>query len=382
MTSRSSKGMTLIELIMALGITIVAVAVASTIVVQAALVTRRGEESANNNDASRFAGDVLAQSLMSAGVGASNGLYVAASGGTSNHLVSPIMALNNPPCTQPSAAVVCPDEMWVVLPHRNALRNSCDDTGGGVMVQNVAGGSLTLRCSSGISSTSFPILMATNMLKGALLSNPVFNTSGTWPKIISYAEYGTGYSDTPERGGFQVGDLVYPVSIVHYYVANVDNATPGDLVGDSAKGHTAAHPAPTALFARQAIVSTAFTSGKPPFTDATTGTYLQLVQTDIEDLQLAFGFDTKGTGDPGDVQYSPWNSSWNDSFRPYLRSVRVNVVSKSSRAILDSNGAQSSSGLLAPVVVEDHAPSTTPDGRSRNQYMRRVELPNMAPGNI
>jgi hypothetical protein len=362
--------MTLIELIMALGITLVAVAIASSLVMQGAYVTRQGEQSANTNDASRYAGDVIASSLMSGGLGAAGGLYIALSGGVSSHLVSPIMAVNNPLCTAPTGGVTCPDELWVVLPHRNALRNSCTDTGGGVMVQNVVSGTLQLRCSGGLPAATFKTLMATNMVKGALLTNPTFDNTGTFPKINGYTELGNNYSDTPERGGFQVGDLVYPVTIMHYYVASLASGTPGDMT------------APTALWSRQAKVATTFTNGTVPFADMTTSGTLHLVQTDIEDMQLAFGFDTKGNGDPGDVQFSTWNTAWTDNFRPNLRSVRVSVVSKSARYNLDSGGKKSISTMHAPITVEDHAPSATPDGYSRNWYKRRVELPNLSPGNI
>ncbi len=377
MTRRIAKGMTLVEVIMALGITIVAVAIASSLVLQGAYMTRQGEETANNNDASRFAGDLLASSLMSAGLGAPDGLFVALQSGLSSHRVLPVMAVNNPACTQPAAGV-CPDELWVVVPHRNALRNPCVDTGGGVMVQKVFGGALELRC--GPSFTGFSVLMATNMVRGALLSNPTIDLTGTWPRISAYDELGNGYSNAPDRGGFQVGDVVFPVTLVHYYVANIDNGVPGDLVGDAAKLHTPANPAPSALWSRQGKVAAAFAAGAVPFTDVAASQ--RLVQSDIEDLQLAFGFDSKGQSDPNDIVYGGWDKVWSDAFRPNLRSVRVNVVSKSVRRVLNSSGEVNTSTLYKPVVVEDHAPSTTPDGYSRNFYRRRVDLPNMAPGNI
>jgi hypothetical protein len=161
-----------------------------------------------------------------------------------------------------------------------------------------------------------------------------------------------GFSNAPHRGGFQRGDLVYPVRLLHFFIGT--NPANGRKALMRAEGQ----PATDAV-------------GRP-FTDMGAPV---VVQDFVEDFQVAFGLDASNAGDPDRYDFQ---HGLRPDFTPGLRSVRVSVVA-TGRAPRRDNRAQEVLAEDLPIAVENHAPATTPpDGYFRSLFSRRAELPNLA----
>lgn len=347
---RNSRGFTLVELLVSMAIMVVAIAVASILLMEGSRMTRRGEEIADTNDASRVAGDAIVNQARMAGMGAWGGLWVGI--GSSPTKVSPIYG------TEGGAGT---DDLWLVVPNRNAMRESCIDLGAATTVVTPGTGVLEVNCVASLAGAT--LLMATNMLTGAILSpNFTFTApSSPTPARIDYAERTvSGFSNAPQKGGFQVGDMVYPVTVYHYFIGV-------DFTGAKS------------LLREQGTRNAGGAAGDPPFV-AVAGTS-SVVQSGIEDLQIAYGFNTTGTESAANITFAnAVASSWTQTIG--LRSLRISVVARSKRAVLDGAGRPVLSADLAPMTVEGHTAPGVPDGFRRTLYSRRVELPNMAPGNL
>ena len=350
-TPHRATGMTLIELMISMTILIFVVAMTVTIVLAAVFVSRRGQEISDANEASRMAGDTVVNAIQGAGLGMSQGLYVSYAGVIVR--TSPVIIVNN---------TNAPDELWVVRAHRNALLQSCVDEGAATTIQKSGFGAIFARCSGGLTAAGLSgagltaaqtLLMATNMTSGALLSTPVFTTSGAG-QSLGFAESGVaGFADHPQRG-FQKGDLVMPVKVEHYFIA-LSNGVPSLMMEPGVIG----------------TVANGFVAAGTP----------RLIQSGVEDMQLSVGIDTGQTGDPANITWS--NTAVGPAFVTGLRSIRVSILSLSARTILGTDGRVLLTAEYSPRTLEDHV-VTAPvaDGRRRTLYARRVELVNLAAGDL
>jgi prepilin-type N-terminal cleavage/methylation domain-containing protein len=348
MRRRHARGFTFIELIIAMAVMLVAIAAVSYLLIATLRMKHNTENAIESNDASRLALETLAKDLRLAGMGAPGGLWLN-QGGTPTQ-VNAVFGLDG----AAAATDFERDDLWLVLPDPRALRESCVDRGASTSLVSAGTGALSVTCTTSLRNTD--LLMVSNMTSAALLTGIVLTPSQpTVPGSIDYAESTlSGFSNAPGRGGFQVGDLVYPVTLVHYYIA-VDP--------------TSSRPA---LYRAQGQL--AQDARGRPFSDVA-GTE-RMVQLDIEDLQVAFGFDAAGSGRPDGYAFQ---HGLGTAWLPGLRSVRVSVVGRGPGVQRDARDVVMSG--LRPVSIENHAPTGAPeDGFRRSLYTRRVELPNMAAG--
>jgi hypothetical protein len=236
------------------------------------------------------------------------------------------------------------------VPHTNSLRQACQDRGAATSVTTKGTGPLKVSCTA--SFRAGDMLMASNMTTAALLTQPTLG--GT---TLGYSESSlSGFSNAPEKGGFQVGDLVYPVTAVHYYVA------------------TAPMTGRPALYRSLGTFQSSATGA--PFID--TPNTETLVMHDVEDLQVAFGVDPSSSGNPDNQGFV---NTLAPDYVAGLRSIRVSVVALSKRKNTDAQ-TKTVKSAYAPMTVEDHTPTATADGYRRSLYSRRVELLNLDPVNL
>lgn len=342
---KAARGFTLIELMVSGGIMLVAVAAATLLFLEGGRLVRRGEEIVGANDKSRLAMESVMNRLQHAGMGAPDGLYVNIGGA-----VVLVNAVYGSDGTGPGGS----DELWLVVPHRNAMREAGVDAGAATSLTSSGTGVISVNRTSSLAG--FPFLMVTNMKTAALLTTPVLTApSGLTPGSISYAESGvTGFSNAPQKGGYQVGDLVYPVTALHYHLLEATTGT-RSLV--------------------QEVGTLNPNLGQAPFVATATSTE---VQTDVEDFQVAWGIDaTNGPPNPANITWS--TASRSHVFSAGLRSLRISVVAVSRRTILDGRGKPMATSEYAPMAVEGNTPAGAADGRRRTLYSRRVELMNLAP---
>lgn len=328
--------MTLVEIMVSVGIMVIVVAITMSVVIQTINATRKGEELADTNEAARAAGETLTAAIQNAGAGAPGGIFLTNSPTVA---VNPVQIIDNPSG---------PDEVWLVRPVFDAFGGSCLD-GGTVGVSQKPGATLMVDCvPDGGTNT---ILMATNMRQAALLSGYVAGSSTP----LGYPLTGSIAVTNSTLTGFGKGDLVVPVLVEHYFIAD---------------GGTA-----PALWMEY---GTTGSSASPVFT-AIASSPRRLIQPGIEDLQLAVGVAEPGYATPSDgIAVNIGYHSDAGSIAPSLmRSVRLTLVGISSRAVLDSNGATSKSSDYAPKSVENHTVAAVPDGRRRTSYIRRIEMVNL-----
>jgi hypothetical protein len=138
-----------------------------------------------------------------------------------------------------------------------------------------------------------------------------------------------------------------------------------------------------------------------------------LLQANVEDLQIAYGLDASLGGSPSapytgvmpyqgtpnfylgasgttattNTGFSPiWGLAPSASVQPQaaLRTIRVNVVARSTNPIVNSGQGNSptTTSHYAPLIVENHTPTTTADGYLRTLYTRTIALPNLMPAGM
>ncbi|NTX61553.1 PilW family protein [Myxococcus sp. CA051A] len=357
---RARRGMTLLETMVALALTAIIIAAAAALMMAGSRIVHNTEHTADSHDASRFAGEAIMSMVRQAGAGAPGGIWVRQAGvpvrvsaifgrdGTTGLGTTP-----NTPTANGS------DDLWLVVPDRDYLGEPCVTPGAAVSVVRPGTGALQVTCTQSLKPTSLHLV--SNMTSAALISNIVVTPpSPGVPGQVNYAEAGTvGFSNAPEKGGYQSGDLVYPVRLVHFFIGPHPTSgrpsllrTEGTLVAD-ALGRPFSEPAAT-----------------PPF----------VVQENVEDLQVAFGFDASGQEDPS--QYI-WRHGLGSGFEPGLRTVRVSVVATGRNPRRNTQ----STAVLAddkPITTENHVPpaAVAADGFYRSLYTRRLELPNLAAANL
>ncbi len=347
---KSNRGFTLAEMLVAMAIMAVVIAMTGALLVAAVRLARSSELKTQAVDTARSAVDAIAASARQAGMGAAGGVWVGKAG--TAVLTNALYGLDG--TTPPTVTTFERDDLWLVIPHKNAMRQSCVKVGAAAVVTLPGTGTLNVNCVSSINPTPaiapspMNVLLASNLRTAALLTNPTYVTATT----IGYTEAAiAGFSNAPEKGGFQGGDMVMPAMLVHYYIqvsartGNPDLYRSWGRVANDAYGR--------------------------PFSDSTIS---ELLVQNVEDLQFAFGFDTALTGDPTGYVF---RNGLLPTQEAGLRSLRITAVSRSATALRDSN----SSTLLnlAPVAAENHSPTATRDGFYRTTYTRRIELPNMAP---
>ena len=196
-----------------------------------------------------------------------------------------------------------------------------------------------------------------NLSSGALLTGLSFSASGG-AATVDYSESAVpGFSDAPEQGGFQVGNLVFPATVVHYYLAPA--ASTGRL----------------ALYRAPGLVQS--TASGAPFADVPGSA--ALVMHDMEDFQVAFGVDASASANPDNIAFQ---NALGPDYVAGLRSVRLSLVAVSKRPMLDGEDKVLATAAYAPLAVEDHVPAPVNDGFRRSLSSRRVELLNLDPVNL
>ncbi|MCY1023785.1 PilW family protein [Pyxidicoccus sp. MSG2] len=343
-----ARGFSLIELIVAMAVMLVAIAAVSYLLIATLRMKHNTENAIESNDAARLALEPLVKDLRLAGMGASGGLWLNQGGIPTQ--VNAVFGLDG----AAAATTFERDDLWLVLPDPQALRESCVDRGASTSVVSAGVGALSVTCTTSLRDTD--LLMVSNMTSAALLTGLTLTPAQqTTPGSIDYAESTlSGFSNAPGRGGFQVGDFVFPVTLVHYYI-DVDPAS--------------SRPA---LYRAQGRLAP--DARGRPFSDVAGSE--RMVQLDIEDLQVAYGFDAVGSGRPEGYAFQ---HGLGPAWLPGMRSLRVSIVGRGPQVQRDARDVVVSG--LRPVSIENHDPAGAPeDGFRRSQYTRRVELPNMAAG--
>lgn len=335
-----ARGFSLIELTVAMGVSILAIAAVMMVITSAATLSGNAEQRADGDNAARFAAEGLVRSLREAGLGASGGIYIGSGG-------SPVRI--NAVFGRDGTGWGGSDELWMVLPDRNAFGESCVDSGAATTITTAAlSGPITVGCVDSFKAGQ--MLVATDMTSAALLTN--VQVAG---QVIDYAESGiAGFADS--AGGYKQTDWVFGASVWHYFLALDAQNQP-------------------ALYRSAAVLGAG--AGGVPFVD--TGDPI-LVASRIEDLQLAYGIDAAASQDPANYAYQ---NGLNASFTPGVRSVRLSLVSVTGKKIRNNQVQTSTaSDLRALTTVENHVrnPVAPLDGLRRSLYQQRVELPNMATG--
>lgn len=333
--AQRKSGMTLLEVMVAVAITTMVMAMALSVVSTGVRIARQGEQTVNSNEAARTGMEMLLRDLRLVGI--PGGILVTDPGGTPLRI--------NPVFTQ--AGSTGADDLWMVVPKANALQANCVSPGSGAVVTVPGTGPLTVNCTAPFSTTD--LLLVSNFTSGVLISGLTFPTTTS----ITYAQQATSnFSSAPAKGGYQRGDLILPVEVVRYTVR------------------------PNALTGRPELVRQRGTLNTPvsataPFV-VPAGAPEQRFP-DVEDLQVAFG-----TGVAPAITFA---SGHNILFSPGAAplSARVSVVGITPRAIIND---QNQPLPLGPVTVENHVAAATTDGYRRSVYRRRVELLNMSMVNL
>ncbi|MFY2556551.1 PilW family protein [Corallococcus terminator] len=352
--------MTLLETMVALALTAIIIAAAASLMIAGSRVIHNTEHTADSHDASRLAGEAVMNMVRQAGAGAPGGIWVSQGGATVR--IGAIFGRDGTTGTgttpnTPNADGS--DDLWLVVPDRNYMGEPCVASGGAASVVRPGMGALQVNCTQSLKPGA-PHLVS-NMTSAALISNIALVPQAPGvPGQVNYDEAGVaGFSNAPERGGYQSGDLVYPVRLVRFFIGPHPTSgrpsllrTEGRLVAD-ALGRPFSEPA-----------------ADPPF----------VVQENVEDLQVAFGFDTTGQEDP--AQYA-WRHGLGSAFQAGLRTVRVSVVATGRNPRRNTQ----STAVLAddkPITTENHVPpaAVAADGFYRSLYTRRLELPNLAAANL
>lgn len=367
MTRRRARGMTLLEIIVAATILLMVVAVVGTVILQGMALTRRGEEFAKTNDAATFSAETIIHALRAAGMGAPMGVRASINGVPAGRFNAVIGG---------DAAYGATDDIWIVVPDAAAMGPGCTtDANGNTRLSTSAPAAMAMMLTGGAGPiqvrtrfvdnscqpnwSSYALPMASNMVTGVLLVGATFTAgaAATDPFTLNYTGSGTAALTTaPERGGFSPGDVVFPVTLQHFFVSN------------------------GALYREYGTTSAAVAA---PFVGlAATRT---LVSRNIEDLQFAYGSRLLTDSSPG---VTSWANSWPAAFndKRALLSVRVTVVAKSERVQLNSQVDTTPNFVrdpdLAPMSAENNTPAPVMDGFRRTRFSRRVELPNMSAGSL
>ena len=373
-------GFTLIEMRVSTLILVMAIAAVSMIVVASGRVMSNAESTGDSNQASRHAGEAVANWARSAGLGSGNQMMTNVNG--TAQVIYPIFGFDNTGTNNS-------DELWMVVPFKNATPEKC--TIGGLLTWCVIRGSptyLAMAAPAGAGSFSAAyvgagppqtlqvndLFLATNMNVGSALFQiqSLALNSPPVPSVLNVYNPVANITDNPPVSGFTAGELVYPVRVLHFFVGTNAN----DL----------RIPVHTHLFMEDGQLS--FTDPTNPFKPAVPppgaqGTKI-LIQEDIEDFQVAYGFDSAaGTGNPDGYQFldAPAVSLFlQTSSKNNLRALRISIVAKTSKPLRTTDEGTSTNGIgliggTVPMTVENHVPGATAgrgDGYGRTLYFLRA----------
>lgn len=362
-THAKARGMTLLETMVAAALATIILAAATALLLAGGRVVHNTEHVADSHDNARLAGETLLSAVRQAGAGMSEGLWVV-SGGTPQR-INPVFGGDGagagvlaPTTTGNTPGADGSDDLWLVVPDRNYLGRDCAP-GAAMTVVKPGTGALEVNC-VGVPSGAAPalsMLVASNMKSAALLTQT--SVSSTPPTAtVNYLETSVpGFSNAPHKGGFQRGDLVYPVRLLHFFIG------------------TNVHTGRKALMRAE---------GKP-VSDVSGRPFMDMgdpvvVQDYVEDFQVAFGLDATNTGDPAKYTFQ---NGLKPEFTPGLRSVRVSVVATGRTPRRDNRNQAVLSDDL-PLAVENHTPppAASADGYFRSLFSRRAELPNLASASL
>lgn len=338
MNRRMERGFTLLEMMISSMLILMLMAAATVVVLAGMNLSHRQDVLHDAEERSIVAEHTLSAAIRSAGFGVPNGVYVGE--GSTAVLINPVHGSDN-------AGTNSTDDIWVVAPDQSATTEDCTANAGAARVSSVASG-IDFGCTTGFATGDDVVIYDVATNKGALLSN--ITKSGT--KISAYTESGiSNYG--PNMAGLAVGQVVYKVKLLHFYVAT--NPKSGNL----------------ALY--EETVKPATATGGEPFVSKSTP-IVHLVQDDVEDLQLVYEFENAAfAGDP--THYNLTNSLAAAYTANTLRSVEIALVSQ-------TNPIYDSRGKLLPetaISVGNHTVTSPPkDGRKRIEVNTRVEIPNLA----
>ncbi len=341
---KSNRGFTTLELMVATAIAMVAIVATFTLLIEGQRLTRNNEEIVKSNDGARIAGEFIVSALRAAGIGGAAGVWINNAG--SSRLVSPIFG------TDAIAAEGNTDDIWLVISDRRAFKESNCALNSGSSASLVAGGPgpLNVSCTRSLANPSM-LLVANFAGPAALLTGlrVLTPSDGTVVGVIDYSE--SSLVGFPPRG-YQQGDGVFGALVVHFFVHRDSSGS--------------------ALYRETGVLTGA---SPPAFIAGTTSRIL--LQSNIEDLQIAYGVDPTGAGQPDQYVFQ---NGFPDAFDPRLRAIRVSVVGYHDRPM--RSGDTSTLTAFQPISpLENHDQTGAPkDGFRRSLYTRRVELPNLSPG--
>lgn len=342
---KSKRGFTILEMMVATAVTMVAIVAVFTVLVEGQRFTRNNEEIVKSNDGARMAGEFIVSALRAAGVGGAAGVWINNAGVP--RLISPVFG------TDAIAAEGNTDDIWVVISDRRAFKESNCAPNSGSVASLVTGGPgpLNVSCTRSLANPSM-LLVANFAGPSALLTglSVLTPSDGTVVGVIDYSE--SPLAGFPPRA-FQQGDAVFGASVVHFFVHR-------DASG-------------SALYRETGVLTGA---SPPAFVPATVSRVM--LQPNVEDLQLAYAVDPTGSGQPDQYVFQ---NGFPDAFGgPTLRAVRVSVVGYHDRPM--RSGDSSALNAYQPIpLVENHDQTGAPkDAFRRSLYTRRVELPNLSPG--
>jgi len=353
-----ARGVTLLELMIAISITVTAIGATMGLVGYTGVLARHADIVAESNNSARLAGDSIAAMLRNSGMGGGQGLYLAVGGSTI--MVNPIHGADNLSLNYAGRSVNSSDDLWLIGPDKNAMRDSCNSKGAYVSVIGAGLGPLSVMPFPSSPCTNPFVngdsLLVTNMNKSALITNIALNSPG--PNQINYNESAiSGFSNAPERGGFQVGDMALRARVVHFYL-DVNPLTNR-----------------LALWQATGTIGPDFLGR--PLTDMAASR--AVVQDFIEDFQVVYWVDPTLSNDPSQyvIQHGMPHA-----YQPGVRSVTISVVATTAKKLIDQNNQVTLSPATAPKSVANHTVVATPDGFMRGIYTRRIEIPNLMSSNI
>lgn len=401
------RGFTLIELMISIVIMLVAVAMAGALLMAGTNLSTTADQKIAEADDARIAVNEIVKNVLLAADGAPSGIYLNFPSG-SPQLYSPIFGqdgtqnADGSPGVGDATGTWNTDDLWLVVPDKNAMREGCvagsstGDDGAATIVLAKGTGKVTVRCTD--TFNTWDTLEATNMSTAALLSPPLTLTAAQAgppyvPGLIDFAESAVpNYSDSPSKGGFQLGDEVFRVSVLHYYVRRDPKGIPGLYVAHGALGGS--QPGGTYPDAPYPVIGRPFHDYDPAGNSgagaADTGV---LVQPYVEDLQIAYGLDNTVP-----VSGDPARFTWQNGFPAQLaanpvspalrlRALRISVVVRTQNEIKNSHGDILLGAETQRPQVENHYLPPDPaapaaDGYRRIISSRTVVLPNIAAGSL
>jgi prepilin-type N-terminal cleavage/methylation domain-containing protein len=362
----SRRGMTLLETMIVSVLAAIIIAAAAALLLAGGRVVHNTEHASDSHDNARLAGETIMSMVRQAGAGAPGGLWVLQGGVPIR--TNPVFGRDGTTGAGTTGNIVTADgsdDLWLVLPDPNYMGEPCSlnadgtPSGAAVPVAQAGTGVVKVNCTESLRQGALHV--ASNMTTGALLSNVQLTPANPGaPGQVGYDEQGTvGFSNAPEKGGYQSGDWVYPVRLVHFYLAT--NPSTGKSALYRAEGRLASDGL-----------------GRP-YADVA-GATPAVVQDFVEDLQVVFGFDTSGTEDPANYT---WQHGLEPTFKANLRTVRISVVATGRNPRKDTQ----STVVLSddkPISVENNLrpAGVVADGFYRSLYTRRLELPNLAAASL